>query len=70
MVRSMFNIWCYADDAVMISENLDDYNAMWLNSFKRANITKWLFLLKKTQTMTITKEPLWCKIVINNALIE
>lgn len=24
MVRSMFNIWCYADDAVMVSENLDD----------------------------------------------
>lgn len=64
------NILCYADDAVLIAESEDDLQRM-LQAFNRqAEKLNMQISTNKTKCMTITKEPLRCKLVIKNKTID
>ncbi|KAI4492190.1 hypothetical protein M0802_009996 [Mischocyttarus mexicanus] len=65
-----FNILCYVDDAVLIANSEDNLKKL-LHKF---NITSkkynMIILAEKTKCLTISKEPIRCKLETNGRIIE
>ena len=64
------NILCYADDAVLIAESEDDLQRILQAFNKQAAKLNMQISINKTKCMTIAKEPLRCKLAIENNIIE
>lgn len=70
MGNKEIQILCYADDTILIAENEDDLQRL-MHQF---NITAKKFNMKisaeKTKSVVISKEPIRCKLEIDNQIIE
>uniref|UniRef100_A0A1B0GQC6 Uncharacterized protein n=1 Tax=Phlebotomus papatasi TaxID=29031 RepID=A0A1B0GQC6_PHLPP len=70
MGSDQYNIVCYADDAVLMAENEDDLQRL----FQKFNISALKYNMSistsKTKALTVSKEPIRCKLYLNNAPIE
>lgn len=70
MSGNNINIICYADDAILIAENEDDLQRL---LFKFNNICKQYNMkisTEKTKALTIARDPIRCKLVVDNDIIE
>ena len=68
--RSVFNIICYADDLTLVAENEND---LWRLVYNFNNVCQKYNLKiaeEKTKSIKISHDPLRCKIVINDRIIE
>ncbi|XP_055385812.1 uncharacterized protein LOC129614885 [Condylostylus longicornis] len=63
-------IICYADDAVLLAENENDLQRMLFTFNTVAGQYNMKISTEKTKSMTISKEPIRCKLVVNNKTIE
>lgn len=70
MGNQQIGILCYADDAVLIAESEDDLQRM-LHKFN-TTARQYIMIIstEKTKTIVITKEPIRCKLEIENKIIE
>ena len=66
MGHTEFKILCFADDAVLIAESEDNLQRM-LFGFNKYNMS---MSIPKTKSMTISKEPIRCKLALNDQPIE
>ncbi|XP_055714317.1 uncharacterized protein LOC129808563 [Phlebotomus papatasi] len=70
MSSDQYNIVCYADDAVLMAENEDDLQRL----LQKFNISALKYNMSistsKTKALTVSKEPIRCKLYLNNAPIE
>lgn len=64
------NSICYADDTVLIAENEDDLQRLLFQFYKTCQSFNMRISTQKTKCITISKEPLRCKLAINEYLIE
>ena len=63
-------IVCYADDAVLIADSEDKLQEL-INKFCiTAKTYNMAVSTSKTKTLTIAKEPVQCKLVIDDTLLE
>lgn len=70
MGTQKINILCYADDAVIIAETEDDLQRMLQAFHKQAGKLNMKISIQKTKCMTIAKEPLRCKLAIDNNIVD
>lgn len=70
MGQKEIKILCYADDTVLIAENEEDLQRMLHKFNQTAEEYNMQISISKTQAMTISKEPLRCKLSLNNKTIE
>ena len=70
MGKTEFKILCYADDAVLIAEIEDDLLRMLFELNQTANKYNMSISIPKTKSMTIRKEPIQCKMALNDQPIE
>ncbi|XP_055378925.1 uncharacterized protein LOC129610383 [Condylostylus longicornis] len=70
MGNRRINILCYADDATVIAENEDDAQRLLFNFAKAAEQYNMKISIEKTKSMVIAKNPIRCKLVINNKSVE
>lgn len=63
-------IVCYADDAVLISDNEDDLQRLLFNFEKVAGEYNMRISAEKTKSLTISREPLRCKLAVYGEPIE
>jgi hypothetical protein len=63
MGNSEIKIICYADDAVLLSDNEDDLQRILFNFNKAAKNFNMEIANEKTKSMIIAKIPLRCKLV-------
>ena len=64
------NILCYGDDAVLIAESEDDLQSILQAFNKQAAKFNMQISINKIKCMTMAKEPLRCKLAIENNIIE
>jgi len=68
--KGEITILCYADDAVIISENEDGLQKL-LHPFyltaKRYNMS---IAINKTKSLVVAKEPRRCKLAVNDEIVE
>lgn len=64
------NSICYADDTVLIAESEDDLQRLLFQFYKTCQSFNMRISTQKTKCITISKEPLRCKLAINEYLIE
>lgn len=70
MARKNINIICYAGDAALLANSEDDLQRM-LHQFVRSAGTLHMDMSKqKTKCLTISREPLRCKLEIEGTIIE
>jgi hypothetical protein len=69
MGGSEINIICYADDAVLLSDNEDDLRGMLFNFNKAVKNFSMKIANEKTNSKTIAKIPLRCKLVNDDQII-
>ena len=70
MGQTQFKIVCYADDAVLIAKNEDDLQRMLFEFNKAATKYNMSISIPKTKSMTISKEPIRCKLALNGQPIK
>ena len=70
MGQTEFKILCYADDAVLIAESEDNLQRMLFEFNQTANKYNMSISIPKTKSMTISKEPIRCKLALNDQPIE
>ena len=70
MGQTEFKILCYADDAVLIAESEDNLQRMLFEFNQTANKYNMSISIPKTKSMTISKEPIRCKLVLNDQPIK
>ncbi|XP_055389920.1 uncharacterized protein LOC129618916 [Condylostylus longicornis] len=63
-------IICYADDAVLLAENEDNLQRLLYRVTKTAERYNMEISTEKTKSMTVSKDPVRCKLSINNHIIE
>ena len=63
-------IVCYADDAVLISDNEDDLQRLLYTFEKSADRFNMKISIEKTKALTISKQPLRCKLAVYGKPIE
>jgi len=61
---------CYADDAVLISDNEDDLQRQLFNLINTADKYNMVISAEKTKCLTISREPVRCKLIAYNKPIE
>lgn len=64
------NILCYADDAVLFAECEDDLQRLLFQFYTASKRKNMEISINKTKCMTIAKDPLRCKLAIENKPIE
>lgn len=70
MGNNEIKIACYADDVVLFAEEEDDLQRLLFQFNKTAKKYNMLISTSKTKSMTFSKEPIRCKLVIENENIE
>lgn len=70
MTNNCLKIICYADDATLISENEDDLQRLLFALNKAAKKFNMIISTEKTKSMVISKEPVRCKLMVDNKTIE
>lgn len=70
MGKKEFKIICYADDAVIISEDEDNLQRLLYRFETAANKLNMTISVQKTQSLTISKEPRRCKLAVYNKSVE
>jgi hypothetical protein len=70
MVDSEIKIICYADNAVLLSDNKDDLQRMLFNFNKAAKNFNIKIANGNTKSMTIAKFPLRCKFMNDDWIID
>lgn len=64
------SVLCYADDAVIISENEDELQRLLHRFYLTAKQYNMEISTQKTKTLVTAKEPIWCKLAVNDRIIE
>ncbi|XP_072766481.1 uncharacterized protein [Anoplolepis gracilipes] len=70
MGHRKIQILCYADDAMLIVENEDDLQRLLHRFVNTASTFNMITSTEKTQSMVISKEPIRCKLEVNNKIIQ
>lgn len=70
MGKYNINILCYADDTLLIAENEDDLQRLLYEFSKICKNFNLKISTQKTKAMTIAKNPIRCKLVVDNQIIE
>lgn len=70
MGRNKINIICYADDAVLIAETEDDLQRQLHKLHLTAAQLNMNISVGKSKCMTLTREPIRCKLVVQDQPIE
>ena len=70
MGHTEFKILCFADDAVLIAESEDNLQRMLSYFNHTANKYNMSISIPRTKSMTISKEPIRCKLALNDQPIE
>lgn len=63
-------ILCYADDAVLISENEDELQRLLHQFYLTATRYNMMISMPKTKFLVIAKEPIRCKLAVKDEIIE
>lgn len=61
---------CYADDAAVFAESENDVKRQLFKFYQMSQKLNMDISIGKTKTMTIAREPMRCKLVIDNKPIE
>ncbi|XP_045465000.1 uncharacterized protein LOC123674152 [Harmonia axyridis] len=70
LTTGLIKIVCFADDALIIAENEDDLQRL-LNAFYvKAKSLNMQISITKTKTLVVSKEPVRCKLSLENKIIE
>lgn len=70
MGNRYIKILCYADDAILIAEDEDGLQRLLYRFTTTAQDFNMIISTKKTQSMVISKEPIRCKVVANDKIID
>ncbi|XP_055389323.1 uncharacterized protein LOC129618543 [Condylostylus longicornis] len=68
--KGEIKIICYADDAVLISENEDELQKLLHQFYITSSKLNMEISVAKTKSLVIAKEPLRCKLAVNDKIIE
>ncbi|XP_050447499.1 uncharacterized protein LOC126849579 [Cataglyphis hispanica] len=68
--KGELTILCYADDAVLISENKDELQKLLHQFYLTATLYNMMISVPKTKSLVIAKEPIRCKLAVNDEIIE
>jgi len=68
--KGEIKIICYADDAVLISENEDELQRMLYRLHLMAKRFNMRISIAKTKSLVVAKEPIRCKLAIDNEIVE
>jgi len=61
---------CYADDAVIISENEDELQRLLYQFYLKAKRYNMSIATNKTKSLVVAKEPRRCKLAFNDEIVE
>ena len=70
MGNQLINIDCYADDAVLLADNEDNLQRLLYTFQQSAKEYNMEISTTKTKSLVISKEPIRCKLVVENHPIE
>ena len=62
------NMVCHANDAALVAENEDDLQRLLYKFSLSCDKFNLKVSPKKTKSLTISKEPLWCKLQLYNII--
>ncbi|XP_055390221.1 uncharacterized protein LOC129619146 [Condylostylus longicornis] len=68
--KGEIKILCYADDAVLISENEDELQRLLHRFYLSAKKYNMVISTEKTKSLVVSKDPIRCKLAINDIIIE
>jgi len=63
-------ILCFADDAVIISENVDELQRLLHQFYPTAKRYNMSIATKKAKSLVVAKEPRRCKLAVNDKIVE
>ena len=63
-------ILCYADDAVLVAESEDDLQRLLYQFNKAAKKLNMVISTAKTKSMTTSKTPIRCKLMVDDRIIH
>lgn len=70
MGRKHMKILCYADDAILTADNEDDLQRLLYRFQTTAKKLNMQISVEKTESMVISKEPIRCKLAVDNKPIQ
>lgn len=64
------SVFCYADDALLISESEDDLQRMIYQFYLTSARYNMAISVQKTKSLVVAKNPIRCKLAVNDQIIE
>lgn len=68
--KGAISIVCYADDALLISENEDDLQRLTHQFYLTSSRYNMEISIQKTKSLVVAKNPVRCKLIVNDQAIE